>query len=486
MMYSELSRLPPLFAAAHDPKLAGNDTIKVSCIPRLEAQELVVEAVDIHNNLFQAVLGEKELSTLRADQTWPGFFNSMMQGFYSGAVKIADADQGLTCTVNPGKSHEAAIYLRKSNDQSGTAALVNHLITFYQVRSDPGTYEKRLEDLIKKEKEARCSLQELTQEEAHLKTTMTFCEQQKVKLHSELPKLDSELKELLLRCEGISEGAAALERDAPLEPDCEGCLTRIPIAGPPWHRKYDMTVLRLIKSKFTILNNNPRGKHRPSQTPSPPLDPTSPQVSSPLSAGSPIEPKSPEGPPVGGGVIQPWLGAEFERQLRALPEDGRHLIMKVMDKSDKWDYDVWTLQDFTDKGALFYTAYALFIRWNFLQKFGIDEQIAINFFSQVEAGYHPNPYHNAMHGADVLHIVHYICLPGKLKEVARLTEEDCLAALVAGMIHDYDHPGLNNSFHVKVQSFLATLYNDRSILENHHCAEVFELVKHPSLNLFHS
>ena len=44
-------------------------------------------------------------------------------------------------------------------------------------------------------------------------------------------------------------------------------------------------------------------------------------------------------------------------------------------------------------------------------------------------------------------------------------------------------PGLNNNFHVKVQSYLATLYNNRSILENHHCAEVFELMKNPRLNI---
>lgn len=48
-----------------------------------------------------------------------------------------------------------------------------------------------------------------------------------------------------------------------------------------------------------------------------------------------------------------------------------------------------------------------------------------------------------------------------------------------GMIHDYDHPGLNNNFHLKIQSYLATLYNDRSVLENHHLAEVFDLMKTP-------
>jgi 3',5'-cyclic-nucleotide phosphodiesterase len=125
------------------------------------------------------------------------------------------------------------------------------------------------------------------------------------------------------------------------------------------------------------------------------------------------------------------------------------------------------------------------MRHDFFRKFNIDEDIAINFFSQVEAGYHCNPYHNQMHGADVLHIVHFILTPGGLRERAQLTDEDAFAALIAGMIHDYDHPGLNNNFHTKIQSYLATLYNDKSILENHHCAEVFELMKTDRFNLLH-
>ena len=71
----------------------------------------------------------------------------------------------------------------------------------------------------------------------------------------------------------------------------------------------------------------------------------------------------------------------------------------------------------------------------------MDEQVLINFFSQVEGGYHPNPYHNSMHGADVLHIVHFIMSSGELKERCHLSEEDVFAAVTAGMIHDFDHPG---------------------------------------------
>lgn len=38
-----------------------------------------------------------------------------------------------------------------------------------------------------------------------------------------------------------------------------------------------------------------------------------------------------------------------------------------------------------------------------------------------------------------------------------------------------NHPGLNNGYQVTAQTKLARLYNDRSVLENHHCAKAFEI-----------
>ena len=40
--------------------------------------------------------------------------------------------------------------------------------------------------------------------------------------------------------------------------------------------------------------------------------------------------------------------------------------------------------------------------------------------------------------------------------------------LVSTLVHDVDHNGLNNNFHINSQSPLAVLYNDISVLENHH------------------
>jgi hypothetical protein len=40
-----------------------------------------------------------------------------------------------------------------------------------------------------------------------------------------------------------------------------------------------------------------------------------------------------------------------------------------------------------------------------------------------------------------------------------------LVLLVGGLVHDIDHNGLNNNFHINSQSPLAVLYNDSSVLE---------------------
>ena len=44
---------------------------------------------------------------------------------------------------------------------------------------------------------------------------------------------------------------------------------------------------------------------------------------------------------------------------------------------------------------------------------------------------------------------------------------------ISAAIHDYDHPGLNNSFLINTGDQLALAYNDQSPLENHHVAMAF-------------
>ena len=51
------------------------------------------------------------------------------------------------------------------------------------------------------------------------------------------------------------------------------------------------------------------------------------------------------------------------------------------------------------------------------------------------------------------------------------------ALLISAAVHDFDHPGVNNSFLVKSEHELALIYNDVSVLENHHIAATFVALK---------
>ena len=58
-----------------------------------------------------------------------------------------------------------------------------------------------------------------------------------------------------------------------------------------------------------------------------------------------------------------------------------------------------------------------------------------------------------------------------------MTTLEILAILIAAAVHDVEHTGTTNSFHIQSNSEYALLYNDRSVLENHHLCTAFRLMK---------
>jgi len=102
------------------------------------------------------------------------------------------------------------------------------------------------------------------------------------------------------------------------------------------------------------------------------------------------------------------------------------------------------------------------------------------FIQEVESNYGDNPYHNKLHGADVVHssfnFLQSVCLQENLDLVHRFT------LLFASAVHDFSHPGVGNDFLVNTGSKIATTYNDTSVLENWHTSQAFSLMKKPELN----
>jgi hypothetical protein len=197
--------------------------------------------------------------------------------------------------------------------------------------------------------------------------------------------------------------------------------------------------------------------------------------------------------------IHPYLSGDFQKMSKSLGCEKTQRVYDLLRKLDDWDYDVFDLQttmsggfsgealrNQPDGGALFITMYALVYKWQFMQKYNIDENKFLNWLSIVESGYHPNPYHNSMHAADVLHIAHYCLGPGGGQAKLKCSDEKVFAALLAGAVHDFNHPGINNAFHVRCQNYLAVLFNDRSVNENIHASSVFELMRMDKFNILSS
>lgn len=85
----------------------------------------------------------------------------------------------------------------------------------------------------------------------------------------------------------------------------------------------------------------------------------------------------------------------------------------------------------------------------------------------LEASYHStNPFHNSVHAADVTQALNCVMQQHDIQK--HLSKLEIMGALLAAAGHDVDHPGVNQPFLVSTRNYLAALYNNRSVLENHH------------------
>ncbi|CAG7834872.1 unnamed protein product [Allacma fusca] len=180
----------------------------------------------------------------------------------------------------------------------------------------------------------------------------------------------------------------------------------------------------------------------------------------------------------------------------------------TLNRLSEWDYPIFDLELSSQTQILSHMCYKVFLEVGLFETFKIPIREFINYFHALEMGYRDKPYHNRMHAADVLHGVYYLTsqpIPGfemllsdpetpyasdatghrawfNVEESsygimgANFPPLELMAMYTAAAMHDYDHPGRTNAFLVTTHAPQAILYNDRSVLENHHAAAAWSLL----------
>ncbi|XP_011057861.1 PREDICTED: uncharacterized protein LOC105148068 isoform X1 [Acromyrmex echinatior] len=143
------------------------------------------------------------------------------------------------------------------------------------------------------------------------------------------------------------------------------------------------------------------------------------------------------------------------------------LVQCVLQRAGNWRFNAFTLETVTGGRSLPVLCVHLFHCYGLFQYFSLDVVTVWKLFAFIEEGYHStNPYHNSIHATDVTQAMHCFLQEKKIK--THLTNLEIMASLIAAVTHDLDHPGVNQPFLVATSNHLAALYQNTSVLENHH------------------
>ncbi|XP_043113855.1 cAMP-specific 3',5'-cyclic phosphodiesterase 4B isoform X2 [Puntigrus tetrazona] len=163
--------------------------------------------------------------------------------------------------------------------------------------------------------------------------------------------------------------------------------------------------------------------------------------------------------------------------------DLEDLLSKDLEDINKWGLNIFKVSEHSHHRPLTCIMYAIFQERDLMKTFKIPVDTFVTYMMTLEDHYHADvAYHNSLHAADVAQSTHILLSTPALDAV--FTDLEILAAIFAAAIHDVDHPGVSNQFLINTNSELALMYNDESVLENHHLAVGFKLLQGENCDIF--
>ncbi|EAR83084.2 3',5'-cyclic-nucleotide phosphodiesterase (macronuclear) [Tetrahymena thermophila SB210] len=141
---------------------------------------------------------------------------------------------------------------------------------------------------------------------------------------------------------------------------------------------------------------------------------------------------------------------------------------------DDWDFNVFELRSVEEK---YTTAWNILQRAQYFESCSIPEDVFANFVKELQKQYDikNNDFHNFDHGVSVMQSCYMLSKCQRATQV--LKPIDIFTVILSGLCHDVGHTGRTNNFEISVQSKLAIRYHDKSVLEQHHLATTFKIMK---------
>ncbi|CAD8181295.1 unnamed protein product [Paramecium octaurelia] len=166
--------------------------------------------------------------------------------------------------------------------------------------------------------------------------------------------------------------------------------------------------------------------------------------------------------------------AQFEEDDKNNP-DGRKIAIDPNLQERLLDYEFNLLNKKLYKNK-FIIVYNIFDMLEYTKQYTLKNKELVNFLTALKYKYNKtaNPFHNFTHGVNVMHGCFLFAHHPKFGSC--FNDQQRFAMTLAGLCHDVGHPGTNNLFQVNAQTKLALLYNDKSVLENHHIAVTYKLL----------
>ncbi|KAI4893113.1 hypothetical protein NFI96_020641 [Prochilodus magdalenae] len=158
----------------------------------------------------------------------------------------------------------------------------------------------------------------------------------------------------------------------------------------------------------------------------------------------------------------------------------------MLRKVGSWNFDIFLFDRLSNGKSLVDLTLHLFSDYGLIKLFRLDPLKLRQFLGKSahvvmvhEAYRSQNTYHNSLHAADVTQAMYCYLQEPQLSE--SLTSCDILLGLLAAATHDLDHPGVNQTFLIKTNHYLASLYQNTSVLENHHWKCAVSLLRESGL-----